>query len=898
MASILNNDLFCIERGGKSYKWTGAELNLQIQGVAPIANVTADLPIEIDVTDRIVTISIRDGTLDEKGAVQLTNIVNTSETLALTPKGAKDELDKKANLTGNNATGTWPISITGNAATATSTTDSINSQKIYVKRDDESNENRYLTFVNSSTVENKDLYMDSGLSYNPLSNVLTTSVFKGSLRGRADVANEADRAREADTATNSINVDVINDGTNASRYLTFASRPSGNDRIRTDGGLRYNPFNNIFSTTNIELTGNFESSTVTTNNATVNNSLSVKTITANSAELSGEIKAKSAKITNGISASSVSLSGNLSSNNINTGNIVATDIGARNVTLSSKIKSASAEITGSISVGSTVTASTGNFRGNISASNGNFGGNVSGANISASNKLSGRDAELTNHLQAKSANINDKITTTTIQASSGNIDNNLTAGSVGMSSFQAGTGTVINNLNVGSISGGSATFSGKLTAASAQINGEIKASIATVNGPLSASSASITNGITAGSGVIGNVTLSSSNVSAPGSVSVTYDINAGRDVNCTNQVTAKTLHSTADTYVNGNLIVRTGGDHRAVIYSNGSAYFSNEKIRFDTSGNGYFVNLNTSNDMNARLFRSSYANQSNISGAMAFRVNNGSDNYIRFCSNTGAIRGFLNVPTRTGGNASGTWPINITGNASFATNSTNAVNATNATNATTSQQVTINYSNNSNSTYQMLWGSGNRIYGTSQIYCNPGTDYLYSGAFYCGNWFRSSGNSGWYSESHGGGIYMQDSTWVRVYNGKAFYVANQIAATGDVTAFYSDSRLKTHFGNIEGALDKVCSLNGFYYKHNEIAKSYGYESEEMMVGVSAQEVKEVLPEVVTRAPFDIETDPETGELSSKTGEDYMTVKYEKIVPLLIEAIKELKSEIQELKGVK
>lgn len=80
--------------------------------------------------------------------------------------------------------------------------------------------------------------------------------------------------------------------------------------------------------------------------------------------------------------------------------------------------------------------------------------------------------------------------------------------------------------------------------------------------------------------------------------------------------------------------------------------------------------------------------------------------------------------------------------------------------------VGINYNNNSNSTYQMLWGSGNSVYGTGGIYCNPYTYYLYSGSFYCSNWFRSSGATGWYNESYGGGWYMEDTSWIRAYNGK------------------------------------------------------------------------------------------------------------------------------------
>jgi hypothetical protein len=52
------------------------------------------------------------------------------------------------------------------------------------------------------------------------------------------------------------------------------------------------------------------------------------------------------------------------------------------------------------------------------------------------------------------------------------------------------------------------------------------------------------------------------------------------------------------------------------------------------------------------------------------------------------------------------------------------------------------------------------------------------------------------------------------------------------------------------------------------------------VGISAQQVRKVQPEVVRMAPFDAD-----GE-KSKSGEDYMTVQYERLVPLLIEALKE------------
>lgn len=49
-------------------------------------------------------------------------------------------------------------------------------------------------------------------------------------------------------------------------------------------------------------------------------------------------------------------------------------------------------------------------------------------------------------------------------------------------------------------------------------------------------------------------------------------------------------------------------------------------------------------------------------------------------------------------------------------------------------------------------------------------------SFYTGNWFRSTGRTGWYSETYGGGIWMTDSSWVRVYNSKAFLCNNDMRA--------------------------------------------------------------------------------------------------------------------------
>lgn len=109
--------------------------------------------------------------------------------------------------------------------------------------------------------------------------------------------------------------------------------------------------------------------------------------------------------------------------------------------------------------------------------------------------------------------------------------------------------------------------------------------------------------------------------------------------------------------------------------------------------------------------------------------------------------------------------------------------------------------------------------------------------------------------------------------------AGEIRATNNITAYYSDDRFKTRLGNIENALDKIDQLTGFYYEANELAQSYGYEKIRE-VGVSAQDTQKVMNEIVAPAPVD---------------ERYLTVRYEKFAPLLIEGIKELRVELNKIK---
>jgi len=104
-----------------------------------------------------------------------------------------------------------------------------------------------------------------------------------------------------------------------------------------------------------------------------------------------------------------------------------------------------------------------------------------------------------------------------------------------------------------------------------------------------------------------------------------------------------------------------------------------------------------------------------------------------------------------------------------------------------------------------------------------------------------------------------------------------IRATNDVIAFYSsDEKLKDNLIKISNPLDKISQLNG--YEFDWIEKQGIHENEGHDVGVVAQEVEKVIPEIV-----------------QTRDNGYKAVKYEKMIPLLIESIKEQQKQIEDLK---
>jgi hypothetical protein len=104
-------------------------------------------------------------------------------------------------------------------------------------------------------------------------------------------------------------------------------------------------------------------------------------------------------------------------------------------------------------------------------------------------------------------------------------------------------------------------------------------------------------------------------------------------------------------------------------------------------------------------------------------------------------------------------------------------------------------------------------------------------------------------------------------------IANSIAGSSDI-------RFKKNIKTVENALDKVKALRGVYFNWNKEAfpeKNFGAQDE---LGFIAQEVEKVVPEIVTK---------------ENTKDEYRSVKYDKLVALLVEAIKEQQKQIDSLK---
>ena len=135
---------------------------------------------------------------------------------------------------------------------------------------------------------------------------------------------------------------------------------------------------------------------------------------------------------------------------------------------------------------------------------------------------------------------------------------------------------------------------------------------------------------------------------------------------------------------------------------------------------------------------------------------------------------------------------------------------------------------------------------------------------------------------------VNGTTSIRFYQGVSTEVMrlednDTLHVNGDVIAYsttVSDNILKENIRPLAGSLDSICKLDGVKF-------DWIHRDENDQIGLIAQNVEEHIPEAITeqKIPF----------YSKEDGKEYKTIKYEMIIPHLIESIKELKTEIDNLK---
>ena len=202
----------------------------------------------------------------------------------------------------------------------------------------------------------------------------------------------------------------------------------------------------------------------------------------------------------------------------------------------------------------------------------------------------------------------------------------------------------------------------------------------------------------------------------------------------------------------------------------------------------------------------------------------------------------------------------------------------------------------------MMWGrtdgSGIRIGSTdtTQVWFRTGNQYAeFNGYVDVDNYVRTgdgsattpaiqlgSDNDGFFHHTDGVKVLVNNANEALFKNGGDFH------SDGDVIAYsttISDERVKTDVKTIESAVDKVSKIRGVEYTW-----THGKRKGKKDIGVIAQEVEKVLPEIVHEKDMPLWRDK--GE---EVLDKYKTVDYEKLTAVLIESVKEQQEQINQLK---
>jgi hypothetical protein len=414
------------------------------------------------------------------------------------------------------------------------------------------------------------------------------------------------------------------------------------------------------------------------------------------------------------------------------------------------------------------------------------------------------------------------------------------------------------NLTVtGEINAGGGTFSGNILATGNISGGTISGAT------LSGATGTFTGEITANSGLIGGWTIGDNKIYVPSAI--TLDAGGG--------VGGKNI-TFFDASGVGRIFIKQATEFASRVSTGGLANQTAGFVYQGAPGNtvtrtvgGTFVAESSKTYVITVTVQSGDGNTA-MEAAQAFNLDAYNDIYLENTS-TGVRRSILSV--QASNTATGEY-----GESFITTTTWTSVNGRTA-------QVTVN-------------GAG-ETYRVVQVFnWNQSSSTLYNYSMVGIRWDAVVISS--FVEIIAGGIQVaRDSgnyvVMSREGSGAMLQVGGEGTFTGDVTANTSDKRLKNNIRVIDNSLEKLSKINGVYFNWNDTAKKLANKTDDIEeVGFLAQEVQSVLPHIIKPAPFDVDTT--TGE--SKSGENYLTIQYEKIVPLLVEAIKQLKREVDELKS--
>lgn len=203
----------------------------------------------------------------------------------------------------------------------------------------------------------------------------------------------------------------------------------------------------------------------------------------------------------------------------------------------------------------------------------------------------------------------------------------------------------------------------------------------------------------------------------------------------------------------------------------------------------------------------------------------------------------------------------------------------------------------------------------NNYFCNPSSYSILAGVRFGNNLWQYSNQDGYYRLyfEQNGPTYLQGGTtgqwYLRLGTGNdgvtrsIFVGGGDFYTNGNITAYWSDKRLKKNIKKIDDWRDIINNINGYRFEWNDLGKkmlSSPDGSDSVEVGLIAQEIKDVLPQAAAIQMMQY-ADEKDGVLIPKEDinynpdDPYLTVRTEKLIPVLVEAIKGLMQEVDDLK---